>query len=112
MFSLIGKTNIDFVGKRYVGFVVSACFIVLGLVGLYRVGTGHAKLAIDFSGGTTLNMILKDVVHVDDLRKALKTDYPDAEIQQVAGKSQYLIRIRKSNLDTGATAGHAAKLVQ
>lgn len=112
MFSLIGKTNVNFVGPRYIGFGVSACMILLGLWGLVRIGTGHAKMAIDFSGGTALNLIFEKAEPVETLRKALKADFPDAEIQQVAGQPQYLISIRKTGEDTGMASQKVTQILQ
>jgi preprotein translocase subunit SecF len=112
MFSIIGKTNVNFVAQRYIGFFISSCLIVLGLVGLWRVGTGHARLAIDFSGGSTLNFIFEKPEPVDTLRQALRAAYPDAEIQQVNGQAQYLIRIRRSDEGTGKTSDKVAALLQ
>src|SRR6266436_467209 len=103
MFTLIGKTNIDFVGKRYIGFALSAALMLLGIYGIFRIGSNRAKVAIDFSGGTSMQVRLEKVEAVENLRAALKADFPDAEIQQIAGKPEYLIRLRNKDQETGKT---------
>lgn len=50
MLEIIGKTNIDFMGKRRVAFVVSGCMVVLGMVALIQIVWGSANLGIDFAG--------------------------------------------------------------
>jgi preprotein translocase subunit SecF len=112
MFSLIGKTNVNFVGQRYIGFALSSCLILLGLFGIYRIASGKAKLAIDFSGGTTLNLLFEKVEPVDGLRRALKAEYPDAEIQQIADKPQYLIRVRKTSQEAGLAGDRISQILQ
>jgi preprotein translocase subunit SecF len=108
MFTLIGKTNIDFVGKRYIGFAVSLTLMALGVYGAIRIGTNKAKVAIDFSGGTSMHVRLEKVEPVESLRSALKADFPDAEIQQIADQPEYLIRLRDSatSQETGKTGDH------
>lgn len=105
MFTLIGKTNIDFVGKRYIGFAVSTVLVLLGFYGVFRIATNQAKVAIDFSGGTAVQVRLEKMEPVENLRIALKTSFPDAEIQQIAEKPEYLIRLRdsKNPQETGKT---------
>ncbi len=93
MFSIIGKTNINFVGIRYIGFIVSVVLMLVGSVAVYRVSTGQARLSIDFSGGTNVAVLLDKVRPVEEVRAALKAEFPAAEIQQVADKPQYLVRI-------------------
>jgi preprotein translocase subunit SecF len=106
MFSLIGKTEIDFVGKRYIGFVVSAVLISLGLWGAFQIGARKAKMAIDFAGGTAMQLRLEKTLSVEDLRAALKADFPDTEIQQVGTGSEFLLRLR-----SGGEGGKSAPAV-
>ncbi|MYC28437.1 MAG: protein translocase subunit SecF, partial [Nitrospira sp. SB0662_bin_26] len=40
MLEIIGRTNIDFMGKRRVAFGVSGLLVLLGLVALVQIGTG------------------------------------------------------------------------
>ncbi|MCG8435855.1 MAG: MMPL family transporter, partial [Gammaproteobacteria bacterium] len=58
MSHIIGETHIDFIGKRYVSWVFSALLIGAGLVATFQRGSGI--LDIDFTGGTSVTMVLKD----------------------------------------------------
>ena len=111
MFTIIGKTNIDFVGKRYIGFAVSACLISLGIWGTIQIAMNKAKLATDFAGGTALQIRLEKVVPVEGLRNALKADYADCEIQQVGEGTEYIVRLRRPDQDTGKTADKVISII-
>jgi preprotein translocase subunit SecF len=112
MFTLIGKTNIDFVGKRYIGFAISAALMLLGVWGIVRIATHQAKLAIDFSGGTAMHVRLEKVEPVENLRAALAAGFADAEIQQIAEQPEYLIRLRNpEGQETGSTGDKLTALL-
>jgi len=112
MFTLIPKkTNIDFVGRRYIGFVVSSILMLLGVVGVWRIATGSAKLAIDFSGGTNVTVLLEKPAPTEELRSLLKASFPDADLQQVKDQPQYMIRIRKAAGDTSGAARQVSDIL-
>lgn len=95
MFSLIPrKTNIDFVGKRYLGFALSGALTLLGCWAIVHLASGKARLGVDFGGGANLTLILKEAVGVDLLRPALGPEFAQADIQQVKDSSRYLIRVQ------------------
>ena len=50
MLEILGKTNIDFMGKRKYAFAFSGFMVLLGLVALVQIGRGAANLGIDFAG--------------------------------------------------------------
>jgi preprotein translocase subunit SecF len=50
---ILGKTNIDFLGKRKYAFILSGVLIFLGLYAIVQLGLGQANLGIDFAGGKT-----------------------------------------------------------
>ncbi|MGH7442527.1 MAG: protein translocase subunit SecF [bacterium] len=94
MFSIIpDKTHVDFVGKRYIGFAISSVLVLLGFYAVYMLAAGKAKLGVDFGGGANLTVILKRPVDVQDLRKALGTDFQSADIQRVEGAATYFVRM-------------------
>src|SRR5258708_19826797 len=77
---LFKKTNIDFIGKRYMAFALSAVLLLSGIVSL--VMKGGPKLGIDFTGGTLVQLGFKQMLPFKDLRGILANDgYPDAELQ-------------------------------
>lgn len=101
MFSLIPKkTNIDFVGKRHIGFVVSGCLVLLGFYAVYLLAAGKAKLGVDFGGGANLTVILKQPADVQQLRQALGAGFQSADIQQVEGGSTYFLRMPVASGET------------
>lgn len=104
MITLIGKTSIDFVGRRYIGFVVSAALISLGIWGTIQIAGNKARMAIDFAGGTAMQIRLEKAVATEELRGALKGEYSDAEIQQVGTGAEFLVRLRHPEHETGKTA--------
>ena len=52
MLEILGKTNIDFMGKRRLAFFFSGILVVLGIIAAVQISRGHANLGIDFAGGT------------------------------------------------------------
>ena len=85
-FTLVPKTNIDFVGMRKIGFIVSAVMMCLGLYGIVLIVQGKAKLGVDFGGGANVTLLLKNSVEVDGLRSAMGPAYKEADIQRVQHK--------------------------
>jgi SecD/SecF fusion protein len=75
MNSIIGKTNIDFMGWQYWAIGTSWVLIFIGMVGCYFRGT--SLFNIDFTGGSTVTYVL-DSAHpksISDVQAALdKTD--------------------------------------
>src|SRR5438552_1246108 len=59
MLEILGKTNIDFMGKRHIAFVVSGVLSLLGLVAVVQISRGAANMGIDFAGAVaTLHDVL------------------------------------------------------
>ena len=56
MLEILGKTNIDFMGKRRWAFLFSGIMVVLGIVAMIQIARGSANLGIDFSGGTAVQL--------------------------------------------------------
>lgn len=93
---LVGKTNIDFIGKRLYAYIFSTILVGLGLVSLGFMVFGQADLSIDFSGGTFVRGSFQQPVSVGDVRDALSGQgYADATIQQVIGSvpNTFIIRV-------------------
>ena len=49
MLEIIGKTNIDFMGKRKIAFILSGIIVLIGLVAVVQIARGAANLGIDFA---------------------------------------------------------------
>ncbi|MEM1303302.1 MAG: protein translocase subunit SecD, partial [Planctomycetota bacterium] len=71
--SIVGKTNLDFIGKRGIALVVSLALIAVGLTAVVQRGAG--LLSIDFNGGTSVTMVLadKESSSIADLRSTVST---------------------------------------
>jgi preprotein translocase subunit SecF len=97
MFEILGKTNIDFMGKRYIAFVFSGIMVTLGLIAVVQVGRGSANLGIDFAGGTAVQLKFTQPVRIEDARKALEANgLGDADLQQFTQDNKLLIRVKTS----------------
>ncbi|MCE1165628.1 MAG: protein translocase subunit SecF [Bacteroidetes bacterium] len=87
---LFKHTNIDFLGKRKMFYLVSIIFIVVGLVVLYFRGI---PLGIDFLGGTELQVRFTNPIEVSDLRGAMdKAGFVGMEIKSMGTPADYLLR--------------------
>jgi preprotein translocase subunit SecF len=97
MFEILGKTNIDFMGKRYIAFVFSGIMVTLGLIAVVQVGRGSANLGIDFAGGTAVQLKFTQPVRIENARKALEANgLGDADLQQFTQDNKLLIRVKTS----------------
>ena len=56
MLEILGKTNVDFMGKRRYAFLFSGIMVVLGVIALIQIARGQANLGIDFAGGTAVQL--------------------------------------------------------
>lgn len=90
------KTNIDFVGKRHLFFIVSLVLIGIGIVSAVIF---PPTLSIDFTGGTEIAVDFHKSIHTDQIREAVeKAGIKGAEIKSYGQDNQFLIRIQqKSN---------------
>lgn len=99
MFELFKKTDIDFIGKRYLFFTVSGLLVLLGVVALVQISRGKANLGIDFAGGAAIQLKFNQPVKIDDARKTLEEGgLKDAELQTVVEESRLLIRLKKQDV--------------
>ena len=99
MFEIVGKTNIDFLGKRNHAFAFSGLMVLLGLFALVQVSRGQANMGIDFSGGTAVQMNFDQYLPIEKAREVLlRHGFPDAELQEFTGGNKLLIRVKA--LDT------------
>lgn len=97
MLEILGKTNIDFMGKRKFSFLFSGIMVLLGLIALIQIARGAANLGIDFAGGTAVQLKFEQPVKIDEARKALETSgLEDAELQEFGQDNKLLIRVKTS----------------
>jgi preprotein translocase subunit SecF len=85
--------NIDFIGKRFIGFSLSATLILISLLSLLL--HGGPKYGIDFAGGTLIQIKFNTPTTVDTIKDALKpVGIKGASIQQYGetANNEFLVR--------------------
>jgi len=96
---LLGKTNIDFIGKRKYAFILSVALVSLGIFSLVQMWRGQANLGIDFAGGTSVQLKFEKPFQLDKARHALEVNgFKDSELQQFIEGNKLLIQIKKSEM--------------
>ena len=97
MLEILGNTNIDFMGKRHIAFVVSGVLSLLGLVAIVQISRGAANMGIDFAGGTAVQLKFEEPIRIDEARKALESNgLTNAELQEFVEENKILVRVKAS----------------
>jgi preprotein translocase subunit SecF len=94
-----GETTYDFVGKRKIGFTISAVLLVITLVSLLGRGL---NLGLDFKGGVVWDVPAKNGLTVGDVKSVLEANgikAEDAKVQTVNGSSGARVRVQTGVLD-------------
>lgn len=92
MFQIFVSPRYDFIGKRRWAYLVSAGFILAGLLHIaYR---GGLQYGIDFAGGTLVQVRFERGATVDAVRSALeRVRLGESVIQEFGDPQEYLIRV-------------------
>lgn len=105
MLEILGKTNIDFMGKRKMAFAFSGIMVLLGLIAVIQIARGTANLGIDFAGGTAVQLKFDQPIRIDEARKALESNgLGNAELQEFGQDNKLLIRVKASTTIEEKTA--------
>lgn len=116
MIKIIGKTNIDFIGKRKITLVVSSVLVLLGLFSIVQLIRGEGNLAIEFSGGTMIQGAFESAVSIGNIRNILANGgFPDAEIKTLETRStpnSYMIRVKEDSTGQKLAAQKLETLLQ
>jgi len=105
MLELFPKTNIDFIGKRWIAYTLSIIVLGAGL-GTFLM-RGDKMYGIDFTGGQIQEYSFSKPISAEDVRKVIDgIGVKDATIQQFTNKNQVLI---KTALDEANQIGEAFK---
>lgn len=105
MLEILGKTNIDFMGKRKMAFIFSGIMVMLGLIAVIQIARGTANLGIDFAGGTAVQLKFDQAIRIDEARKALESNgLSNAELQEFGQDNKLLIRVKASTTIEEKTA--------
>ena len=108
---LFANANYDFLGQRRIGFLVSAAFLVPGLLLLLIRGVNYS---VEFTGGTLIQVESRTPVDVGAVRNALQAQgITGAEIQTFGSDRELAIRARTAAPGTDADDTQAgAAMVQ
>jgi preprotein translocase subunit SecF len=110
---LIGKTNIDFIGKKNISLVISSIVAIIGIIGIIQIARGAANMGIDFTGGTLIQLKFAQPVRLELVRNALaKHDLKEASLQEIRDGNKILIKVSKSSLATGKVAATIEEVVK
>lgn len=97
---IFGKTNFDFIGKRYVAYALSAVLTLLGIVALIQISRGAANMGIDFAGGDAVQVKFEKPLDLGVVREALsKNGIKDSEPQQFTDGRTVLIRLKRTTAE-------------
>ena len=99
---LIGKKNIDFIGKKRISLVISSVVALIGIIGRIQIARGAANMGIDFTGGTSVELKFAQPVGLEQVRNALAMhNLRDANLQEVKDGNKILIKVGKTSIATG-----------
>ena len=92
MLQLLHGTNIDWMGRRHIAYIVSGLCVVASVVSL--VLHGGPRYGVDFTGGTLVEVKVTPPPHVDMIRRSVDgAGFRGSEIQALAEPGSFLIRI-------------------
>jgi preprotein translocase subunit SecF len=107
---LLGKTNIDFIGKQKISFIISAIISLIGIIAIIQIARGAANMGIDFSGGTSIQLKFEKPVPIADARAALhRNGVNKADLQEIKDSNKLLIKLDNK---AGDSIGKPAEAVQ
>ena len=101
--NFLQNTNVDFLGKKKIAYIVSGLLIVISLVSIFTKGFTYG---VDFTGGRTYVVRFDQPVTAEDVRAAAIAEFDGAvEVKQFGGESQmkittqYLVENESSEAD-------------
>jgi len=93
-----GETNIDFIGRTKVWFIISAIFLLIGLGSLLTKGL---NLGIDFEGGAVFEVPTQSL-SISQARDALSSlNVRNPTVQELTSQLGRKIRVQTETLDPG-----------
>jgi len=91
---LLRNVNIDFIGNRKIGAVISAALIIIGIT--FLILRGGPNYGIDFKGGATIRLQFEKPFEVGQIREALSVvELGNSEIKKIGTENEVLIRIEQ-----------------
>jgi len=102
MIELIKNPHIDFLGKKYIAFIVSGILSVIGVIAIVQIATGSANLGIDFAGGTAIQFKFEKPIALHNVRVAIESGgLKDFDLQDLPSENKILIRVKKADIKLG-----------
>jgi preprotein translocase subunit SecF len=112
MLELIKNTNIDFLGKKNIAFIVSGILSIIGVIAIVQIATGKANLGIDFAGGTSLQLKFERTVNLHEVRKALDDGgIRDYDLQDFPAVKKILIRVKSAEQELAKVSDKVTGIV-
>ncbi|MFU8770332.1 MAG: protein translocase subunit SecF, partial [Desulfotignum sp.] len=94
--------NIDFLGKRKIGFVFSALLIIASIAGL--IVNNGPNYGIDFAGGALVQVKFNQEVSIGQLRESLAgLNLKDLSVQNFGEPETHEFLIRTASIETAGT---------
>lgn len=92
-----GETKIDFLGKRWIMFTISAVLALIGLAAVIAIPLGKANLGTDFAGGIAIQFRFEKPLSIDKVRDLMANNgFKDANLQQFAEPNKLLVKLKRS----------------
>ena len=101
------KTNIDFMGKRWIALGLSSALILIGLIALPIKGL---NFGLDFTGGTEVEVRFDKAPDIGAVRQSLAAAGMSEAVVQAFGSSKEIL-VRIPPIDTGGASGEQATAV-
>ena len=95
-FSFLHNTTIDFIGKRYIFFGVSAVLFLVVLASL--IARGGPNYSIDFTGGILVQVAFNQPVALDDVRSSLIAGGIE-KLELQSSRNAVIIRAKKQDIN-------------
>jgi preprotein translocase subunit SecF len=100
MLELLKKTNIDFIGKKYITLLVTGTLTIIGIITIIQIAAGKANLGIDFVGGTSIQLRFDKHVQLQSVRSALEAGgIKGFELQDIPAENKVIIKTKQSEGD-------------
>lgn len=106
------KLNIDFIGKRFVGYAISGVCLLATIVLL--IVRGGPNYGVDFTGGVVVQVKLEKKYTPSEIRDALAGTELEESIIQEFGESrafEYLIRVTNPDIQVAGLGEKAQKVL-
>ena len=94
--NLLTNLNIDFLGKRKIAYIISVCFIAVGIALI--VMQGGLNLGVDFTGGRSYVLTFNDPVAASDLKTELTDDFEGSGVEVKLFGANNILKVTTSYL--------------